>query len=299
MNVTKPIMIGLWRFILFVLLFQRSFSLKFAFRRDWKSLLSYHSLNPIRGLSSSVKYCGEYFTEYEENDNKVSLTYVFYAKTAEKPKSFLRRQIPTQILVNVTGNTVDELLNLHYEETNSVIEWGDLVQYSVDSISVLFHSQEELSHYQCQLSTPLQQLVSVNHLQCSEENIQFLKSRVGEVDNVPMIFSETSVTVLTFNHSLVLNSVSRSGCSDDLLSVFGVLLTFVLIVAFIFLMIFAYSNKKKSKYIGNGIDVNDIKHISKPFSSGINPYSKKLDIVTDVPPTEPKVTTVEIPTITI
>ena len=75
---------------------------------------------------------------------------------------------------------------------NSVIEWGglivDLVQYSVDSISVLFHSQEELSHYQCQLSTPLQQLVSVNHLQCSEENIQFLKSRVGEVDNVPMIF---------------------------------------------------------------------------------------------------------------
>lgn len=80
---------------------------------------------------------------------------------------------------------------------------------------------------------------------------------------------------------------------------FGVLLTFVLIVAFIFLMIFAYSNKKKSRFIGNGIDVNDIKHISKPFSAGINPYSKKLDAVTDPTPEEPRVTTIEIPTITV
>lgn len=96
-----------------------------------------------------------------------------------------------------------------------------------------------------------------------------------------------------------MDAVSRSECSDDLLSVFGVLLTFVLIVAFIFLMIFAYSNKKKSRFIGNGIDVNDIKHISKPFSAGINPYSKKLDAVTDPTPEEPRVTTVEIPTITV
>ena len=42
-----------------------------------------------------------------------------------------------------------------------------------------------------------------------------------------------------------------------------------------FLLIFAYNTKKKSRYVGNGIDVKNIQYISKPFSSGVNPYSKK------------------------
>lgn len=55
----------------------------------------------------------------------------------------------------------------------------------------------------------------------------------------------------------------------------GTFLSFFLIVAFLFLLLFAYNTKKRPRYVGNGIDVKNIQYISKPFSSGINPYSKK------------------------
>lgn len=70
----------------------------------------------------------------------------------------------------------------------------------------------------------------------------------------------------------------------------------ILLVAFLILMFLAYSNKRKTTYIGNGIDVSNIRYISKPFPSSINPYSKKTGVVPE-PPKEQEVVTVEVATI--
>lgn len=81
-------------------------------------------------------------------------------------------------------------------------------------------------------------------------------------------------------------------CSSSAINLIGTVLTFFLVVAFLFLLIFAYNNKKKSSYIGNGINVKDIHYISKPFSSTINPYSKKSKEIPRNP--EPEKTTRQV-----
>ena len=55
----------------------------------------------------------------------------------------------------------------------------------------------------------------------------------------------------------------------------GTFLSFFLIVGFLFLLLFAYNTKRRPRFVGNGIDVKNIQYISKPFSSCINPSSKK------------------------
>ena len=93
---------------------------------------------------------------------------------------------------------------------------------------------------------------------------------------------------------------SLLACSETTVNLLGTFLTFFPIVAFLFLLIFAYNNKKKSVYVGNGINVKDIHYISKPFSSTINPYSKKSKEIPHNPePERPTRQVLEINTIAI
>ena len=89
------------------------------------------------------------------------------------------------------------------------------------------------------------------------------------------------------------------GCEDSIAAIFGVILTISLVIAFLFFMLYNYSKQTKTKYIGNGINVNHIKHISKPIPSGVNPYSTKVEHIVDLPKEEPTITTIEIPTISV
>lgn len=65
------------------------------------------------------------------------------------------------------------------------------------------------------------------------------------------------------------------------------------------MLVYGYSNQPKTNYIGNGINVNNIHHVSKPIPSGVNPYSKKVENIVELPKEEPNVTTIEIPTISV
>lgn len=119
---------------------------------------------------------------------------------------------------------------------------------------------------------------------------------------------ESNVEITTLNDTLLFKPQNHSGergrgdrcvvCQSDFISIIGLILTLILIVAFVVLMFFAYSNKRKTNYIGNGINVSNIRYISKPFSCSINPYSKKTGVVPE-PPKEQEVVTVEVPTISV
>lgn len=90
---------------------------------------------------------------------------------------------------------------------------------------------------------------------------------------------------------------SLVACASSFVSILGTFLSFFLVVAFMFLLIFAYNTKKKSRYVGNGIDVKNIQYISKPFSSGVNPYSKKSKEIPVTPPPKQQHTPLEVNTI--
>lgn len=185
---------------------------------------------------------------------------------------------------------------MNYEEKDTVISWVNYPHYSVDTISVLFPTAENCRLFQCSEQTALNQWLSVDAVQCDSPTITSLQSQVGSEDTALINFDESNVEITTLNDTILFKPQNHAVCQNDFISIVGISLTVILLVAFLILMFLAYSNKRKTTYIGNGIDVSNIRYISKPFSSSINPYSKKTGVVPE-PPKEQEVVTVEVATI--
>ncbi|OAO17755.1 Sec8 [Blastocystis sp. ATCC 50177/Nand II] len=206
------------------------------------------------------------------------IQYIFHGSKNKMPTRFERLQMP-RLTYNSSAMYTDEesLLLLDIQTDCTVEAEGSTTErlfYSVFSATVLFHSEEELAFFLCNSSTPLNTRIPLSTTNCSAFAFSHIRLSL-ESERLTTFFDANDVLVSDWLGEMTLPYTNRDACSSSFVGLLGTFLSFFLIVGFLFLLLFAYNTKRRPRFVGNGIDVKNIQYISKPFSSGINPYSKK------------------------